>query len=81
MFRISRHRPWPPSIDLSTVRETLIYMRDDARSVPGLENVATALEAAIDEIDSAQEKLAPTGLTPITSRFLPARLRVSTQDQ
>ena len=81
MFRISRHRPWPPSIDLSTVRETLIYMRDDARSVPGLENVATALEAAIDEIDSAQEKLEPTSLTPIASRFLPARLRVSTQDQ
>ncbi len=37
MFRISRTRPWPPTIDLSTVRETLMYMRDDARAVPGLE--------------------------------------------
>lgn len=81
MFRISRHRPWPPAIDLSTVRETLIYMRDDARSVPGLENVATALDTAIGEVDSAQEKLEPAGLTPIASRFLPARLRVARQDQ
>ncbi len=81
MFRISRHRPWPPSIDLSTVRETLIYMRDDARSVPGLENLATALEAAIGEVDSAQDKIEPASLSPIASRFLPARLRISTQDQ
>jgi len=81
VFRISRHRPWPPSIDLSTVRETLIYMRDDARSVPGLENVASALETAIAEIDTAQQKLAPASLPPIASRFLPARLGVSTQDQ
>lgn len=75
MFRISRHRPWPPSIDLSTVRETLIYMRDDARAVPGLEHVAASLDAAINEVDTAEAKLKPVALSPIASRFMPARLR------
>lgn len=77
MFRISRHRPYPPTIDLSTVRETLVYMRDDARAVPGLEQVAASLDAAIGEVDAAEAKLAPVRLTPIASRFLPARLRTS----
>lgn len=73
MFRISRHRPWPPSIDLSTVRETLAYMREDARSVPGLEQVADALANAIREVDAAERKLQPVSLEPIAARFLPAR--------
>ncbi len=73
MFRISRHRPWPPSIDLSTVRETLAYMREDARSVPGLENVADALASAIREVEVAESKLQPVSLEPIAARFLPAR--------
>lgn len=75
MFRISRDRPWPPSIDLATVRETLIYMRDDARGVPGLEKVAQSLDAAIQDVDVAQAKLTPVSYSPIASRFLPARLR------
>lgn len=75
MFRISRHRPWPPAIDLSTVRETLIYMRDDARAVPGLEHVAASLDAAIGEVDAAEAKLKPVSLSPIESRFLPMRPR------
>lgn len=75
MFRISRNRPWPPTIDLSTVRETLIYMRDDARAVPGLEQVAASLDAAIDEVDAAEATLKPISLSPIESRFLPMRPR------
>lgn len=75
MFRISRTRPWPPSIDLSTVRETLLYMRDDARLVPGLEAVAQSLDAAISEVEAAEAKLEPVSYSPIASRFLPARLR------
>ncbi len=75
MFRISRHRPWPPVIDLATVRETLVYMRDDARAVPGLEQVAQSLDDAISKVDAAEAKLQPVSLSPIASRFLPARLR------
>jgi hypothetical protein len=75
VFRISRHRPWPPSIDLSTVRETLLYMRDDARCVPGLEEFAKSLDAAICEVEAAEAKLEPVSYSPIASRFLPARLR------
>jgi hypothetical protein len=75
VFRISRNRPWPPSIDLATVRETLVYIRDDARTVPGLEHVAASLDAAIQEVDTAEAKLQPVSYSPIASRFLPARLR------
>lgn len=75
MFRISRHRPWPPAIDLSTVRETLTYMRDDAQSIPGLEALAQSLDGAIAEVDAAEAKLQPPTASPIAARFLPARLR------
>ncbi|MCU0954453.1 MAG: hypothetical protein MUC37_07530 [Hyphomicrobium sp.] len=75
MFRISRHRPWPPAIDLSTVRETLTYMRDDARSIPGLEALAQSLDAAIAEVDATEDRLQPHTASPIASRFLPARFR------
>jgi hypothetical protein len=77
VFRISRERPWPPAIDLATVRETLIYMRDDARAVPGLETVAQSLDAAIRDVDAAEAKLAPVSYSPIQSRFLPARPRTT----
>jgi hypothetical protein len=75
VFRIPPRHPWPPAIDLSTVRETLSYMRDDARSVQGLEALAQALEAAISEADAAEAKLRPASYSPIASRFLPARQR------
>lgn len=77
VFRIARHRPWPPAIDLSTVRETLTYMRDDARSVPGLEAVAASLDDAIQEVETAEAKLQPVSYSPIASRFLPMRPRGS----
>lgn len=73
MFRISRKSPWPPSIDLSTVRETLRYIEDDARRVPGLERVAAAITATIKEIEDAERKVKPVALKPMTARFLPRR--------
>lgn len=73
MFRIARHHPWPPTIDLTTVRETLCYMRDDARAVPGLEGVAAALAAALDEVEEAERRLKPAKLSPFAARFLPSR--------
>ena len=75
MFRIPRDNPWPPQIDLSTVRETLSYMRDDMKRVPQFEQIAAALENAISELDKAEAK-SPRVLGPgvVThSRFVPYR--------
>ena len=72
MFKIPRQRPWPPTIDLATVRETLHYMKDDMRRVPGLEKAAGALDNAISEIETAEEKLQPVNYTTIGAKFLPS---------
>ena len=72
MFRIPRSRPWPPQIDLSTVRETLAYMQDDMERVPELKGVAAALKATMAEIDRVKPK--PTiANSPFAARFLPWR--------
>ncbi|MEQ1710306.1 MAG: hypothetical protein ABL908_02775 [Hyphomicrobium sp.] len=74
MFRIPRSQPWPPAIDLSTVRETLLYMHDDMKRVPGLEGVASALAATLDEITTAEkqaQKARPAHLSPMAARFMP----------
>lgn len=74
MFQIPRSRPWPPEIDLSTARETLAYIEDDMRRVPGLEKVAEAISLAMAEIDAA-ERAVPQhyAYTPVVSRFVPRR--------
>lgn len=73
VFKISRQRPRLAQIDLSTVRDTLRYMKTDADRVPGLEGVSAALAATLQEIEVAERKLAPKSLTPISAKFLPAR--------
>ncbi len=78
MFRISRRRPGlaQPGIaqvDLSTLRETLRYMKTDADRVPGLEGVSQALDTTLREVDRAECKLAPPPLSPLTAKFLPRR--------
>ena len=40
-----------PVIDLATVRETLVYMRDDMKRHEALGKAAGALDTAIREID------------------------------
>ena len=71
MYKIPRPNSWPPLIDLATVRETLLYMKDDTRRVPDLARVTAAIEAAIAEIDKAEKSKAPVSYTPLTARFLP----------
>lgn len=73
MFRIPRRNPWPPVVDLGTVRETLSYMKDDMQRVPGLERVASAIEATLKEIDRARPPSPVQPLTPIAARFMPRR--------
>jgi hypothetical protein len=76
MFRIDKSRPWPPHIDLSTIRETLIYIESDLQRVPGLEAAATALKTARAEIDAVEragnERNSPR-FVPFVSRFVARR--------
>jgi hypothetical protein len=61
-------------IDLATARETLAYMQDDMKRVPGLEKVADALASAIREMDAADHQVEkPLKLSPFAARFLPRR--------
>ena len=71
VYRIPRSNPWPPQIDLTTLRETLIYMHDDMARVPGLEKLRDALALALEETEAAQAA-AQAKVTNITkARFLP----------
>ncbi len=76
MFRISRSNPWPPHIDLSTLRETLIYMHDGMARAPGLEKLRDALALALKEAEAAEavaRAKAPKISKPhfTSARFLP----------
>lgn len=74
MFRIQRSNPWPPTMDLSTIRETMEYMHSDMKRVPGLEKAAKAVAAALKEIDEAEQQAATTQkLNPLAAKFLPRR--------
>lgn len=75
MFRIPRDKPWPPAIDLTTVRDTLAYMQEDMARVPGLEKVADAMARTLDEIDAVKPSMtAPIATaSPFAARFLPWR--------
>ena len=72
MFRINRSKPWP-QIDLSTLRDTLIYMHDDMSRVPGLEKLRDALALALREAEAAETiaRAKPVNIT--NARFLPRR--------
>lgn len=73
MYRIPRNDPWPPRLDLTTLRETLIYMHDDMSRAPGLEKLRDALALALKEAEAA-ETAARTGEVRIgAARFVPRR--------
>ena len=75
MFKIPRSPSWPPHIDLSTARQTIAYIHDDMARVDGMEGVAKALEAALNELEAVEAKAKPPiQLTPITAKFMPTRL-------
>jgi hypothetical protein len=71
VFRITRNQPWPPLLDLATVRETLAYMRGDMQRVPALDKVAAALDAAILEIEHVVSRPEATAIGP---RVIDAKL-------
>lgn len=72
MFRLHRSQPWPPTLDLTTVRETLSYVHEDVSRVPGLEKVAAALQVTLDEIAHAERSHSgPVIGTVMAARFFP----------
>ncbi|MCB1505626.1 MAG: hypothetical protein KDJ47_11680 [Hyphomicrobiaceae bacterium] len=73
MFRIPKSNPWPPQIDLSTVRETLAYMHDDMMRVPGFEKLRDALAVAIKEAEAAELTARTKSKALINVQFLPRR--------
>ena len=77
MFRIDRSRPWPPDIDLATVRGTLRCIEDDIRRVPQFAKIVEALEEAIREIDKAKAKNPPQVVGGVVThdRSVPFRRR------
>jgi hypothetical protein len=69
-----RQRTYVPLIDLETIREALVYIRDDIKRVPGYERAAEALTTALSEIAVAERRrLAPQFLSLIDTRALPRR--------
>lgn len=70
MFRTARPGGKAPLVDLDTVRETLVYMRDDMRRDPATAGVARALDEALTEI-ALLDSGAPLPQRTIFSRFLP----------
>ncbi len=71
MYRIPRSNPWPPQIDLSTLRETLHYMHDDMARAPGLEKLRDALACALKEAEAAEAGARSRPANIINARFLP----------
>jgi hypothetical protein len=69
-----RHKPLVPLVDLDTIRETLVYIRDDIQRVPGLERAAEGLTEALEELAAAERHwLSPLTFSRIEARFLPRR--------
>lgn len=65
-----RQKPNVPLVDLDTIRETLVYIRDDLQRAPGLDRAAERLTAALAEITEAERRR----LAPISGSIIDARL-------
>ncbi len=73
MFKLFEQSRAKPSIDLETMRETLLYIESDCRENAGLERVAAALTDAIDEIERLEALNGPKHKAePFYAHFVPA---------
>lgn len=72
MFRINRQDPWPPEIDLASIRSTLTKLERSLDRVPEFSEIAKSLDEAIAAIDKVEarhpKRLSESVLT--TSRFM-----------
>ena len=63
-------KPAVSQVDLDVIRETLSYIRDDMRRVPGLEKAVERLSATLREISAAESRR----LSPLTHSLIKVRL-------
>jgi hypothetical protein len=68
-----RNNPHVPLVDLETIRETLVYIRDDIQRVPGLERAAEGLSTVLAEIDAAARRRVVLSAASMDGRRPPAR--------
>ena len=74
VFDIFYRRNQPVHIDLSTVRETLLYIESDLTRTPKLDRLAFAIRQALKEIERLEGSSGDVEKPPVrTARFVPAR--------
>lgn len=73
MFRVNLASPQPvETLDLETIRETLVYMHGDLEGQPGLEGAAEHLKSALTEIEAEQKRRRKRPGAKVTiKRFVP----------
>ena len=76
MFKVVNAPHRVQSIDLASVRDTLLYIESDLVRSPDLHRLAAAVRTALTEIDRLEQTDAQIGKSDFTAaRFLPARLK------
>jgi len=66
----SRHRI-PEHIDLQSLRDTLLYVSSDIKSIEGLEALAAHVRAALDELDKIDSGTGTRHPAPLYAKFMP----------
>jgi hypothetical protein len=51
-----------PLVDLGTILETLPYIRDDLRNLPGFERAAELVGTALSELEAADRRQLPQSI-------------------
>ena len=73
MFKLLDRSRAKPSVDLETIRETLLYIESDCRENAGLERIAAALSEALEEIERLEALNGPKHKAePFYAHFVPA---------
>lgn len=73
MFKLLDRSRAKPSVDLETIRETLLYIESDCRENAGLERIAAALSEAVEEIERLEAMNGPKHKAePFYAHFVPA---------
>ena len=73
MFKLLDRSRAKPSVDLETIRETLLYIESDCRENAGLERIAAALSEALEEIERIEALNGPKHKAePFYAHFVPA---------
>lgn len=76
MFEVFNRPRRAVSIDLASVRDTLLYIESDLNEAPELHRLAVAVRSALSEIERLEQtdtEIAQPDF--VSARFLPAQLR------